>query len=147
MEPAPRRPWISPLNRRRLAAFRAHRRGFYALWIFLVLFGISLFAGLVANDRPLVIRFDGQYLFPILHDYSEDRFGPDFMPTEADYSDPDVAAAIRAHGWMIWPLIPFSYDTTVDNPGGTGWARTTRRGMCSRASSTASASPCCSASR
>jgi microcin C transport system permease protein len=124
----PERRWVSPLNRRRLAAFRAHRRGFYALWVFLVLFGISLFAGFVANDRPLVIRFDGQYLFPILHDYSEDRFGPDFMPTEADYSDPDVAAAIRAHGWMVWPLIPFSYDTTVDNLGAAKLAELARHG-------------------
>jgi microcin C transport system permease protein len=113
--PAPRRRWLSPLNRRRLAAFRAHRRGFYAFWVFLTLFGISLCAGVVANDRPLVIRFDGHYLFPILQDYSEDRFGADFLPTEADYADPDVAAAIHAHGWMIWPLIPFRYDTTVEN--------------------------------
>jgi microcin C transport system permease protein len=114
---AARRGWLSPLNRRRLVAFRAHRRGFYSLWIFLGLFGISLFAGCVANDRPLVVRFEGKTLFPIFTDYSEDRFGPDFMPTEADYTDPDVAKAIRAHGWMIWPLIPFSYDTTVDNLG------------------------------
>ncbi|WP_174246750.1 MULTISPECIES: ABC transporter permease [unclassified Acidisoma] len=114
---AARRGRLSPLNRRRLVAFRAHRRGFYSLWIFLGLFGISLFAGFVANDRPLVVRFEGKTLFPIFTDYSEDRFGPDFMPTEADYTDPDVAKAIRAHGWMIWPLIPFSYDTTVDNLG------------------------------
>jgi microcin C transport system permease protein len=114
---AARRGRLSPLNRRRLVAFRAHRRGFYSLWIFLGLFGISLFAGFVANDRPLVVRFEGKTLFPIFTDYSEDRFGPDFMPTEADSTDPDVAKAIRAHGWMIWPLIPFSYDTTVDNLG------------------------------
>jgi microcin C transport system permease protein len=114
---AARRGRLSPLNRRRLVAFRAHRRGFYSLWIFLGLFGISLFAGFVANDRPLVVRFEGKTLFPIFTDYSEDRFGPDFMPTEADYTDPDVQKAIRAHGWMIWPLIPFSYDTTVDNLG------------------------------
>jgi len=108
---------LSPLNRRRLAAFRANRRGWWAFWIFLVLFGVSLCANVVANDRPLLISFKGQILCPVLQDYSEDRFGPDFMPTEADYSDPMVQAAIRAHGWMIWPLIPFSYDTTVDNLG------------------------------
>lgn len=108
---------LSPLNRRRLAAFRANGRAFHALWIFLVLFGISLCAGIVANDRPLLISFRGHLLCPILQDYSEDRFGPDFLPTEADYSDPAVQGAIRAHGWMIWPLIPFSYDTTVENLG------------------------------
>jgi microcin C transport system permease protein len=112
-----RRFTLSPLNRRRLAAFRANGRAFHALWIFLVLFGISLCAGIVANDRPLLISFKGHLLCPILHDYSEDRFGPDFLPTDADYSDPAVQGAIRAHGWMIWPLIPFSYDTTVENLG------------------------------
>ena len=78
----------------------------------------------------------------MLHDYSETTFGSDFLPTEADYTDPDVARSIHAHGWMIWPLIPYHYDTIVKNlptrprlrlTGGTGWARTTWRGMCWRA--------------
>lgn len=108
---------LSPLNRRRVQAFRANRRAFVAFWIFLVLFGVSLCAGVVANDRPLLIDFKGQLLCPLLQSYSEDHFGPDFLPTDADYTDPAVRAAIRAHGWMIWPLIPFSYDTTVTNLG------------------------------
>ncbi|MFI4982400.1 MAG: ABC transporter permease [Nevskiales bacterium] len=106
---------MSPLTRRRLAIFRAHRRGFWSLWIFLSLFGLSLFAEFIANDRPLLIRFDGHWYFPVLQDYSEDTFGADFMPTGADYTDPDVAAAIDRHGWMIWPVIPYRYDTEVKN--------------------------------
>ena len=110
-----RRHRLSPLTRRRLAIFRAHRRGFWSLWIFLVLFGLSLFAEFIANDRPLVIRFDGHWYFPVLQDYSEDTFGADFMPIEADYTDPELVDAINAKGWMIWPAIPFSYDTIVKN--------------------------------
>ncbi|MBU6498125.1 MAG: ABC transporter permease [Rhodospirillales bacterium] len=105
---------LSPLTRRRLAVFRAHRRGFWSLWIFLVLFGLTLFAEFIANDRPLVIRFDGHWYFPVVQDISEDRFGADFMPTEADYSDPALQAAIRAKGWMVWPAVPFHYDTVVN---------------------------------
>ena len=107
---------LSPLTRRRLAIFRAHRRGYWSLWIFLALFGLSLFAEFLANDRPLLIRFDGHWYVPVLQDYSEDTFGADFMPTEADYTEPDVQAAINAHGWMIWPPIRYSYDTVVKRP-------------------------------
>ena len=85
------------------------------MWVFLALFLFCLFAEFVANDRPLLIRFDGRWYVPVLQDYSEDAFGSDFLPTEADYTDPDVAAAIRKHGWMVWPLIPYSYDTIVKN--------------------------------
>lgn len=106
---------LSPLVRRRLAVFRAHRRGWWSLWIFTVLFVFCLFAEFIANDRPLVIRYDGQWLFPVLQDYSEDKFGPDFLPTAADYTDPDVRAAIRKHGWMLWPVIPYSFNTIVKN--------------------------------
>jgi microcin C transport system permease protein len=76
---------MTPLTRRRLAVFRAHKRGFWSLWIFLALFFLSLFAEFLANDRPLLIRFDGHWYCPVLTDYSEDAFGPDFLPTEADY--------------------------------------------------------------
>ncbi|HEX4262546.1 MAG TPA: ABC transporter permease [Acetobacteraceae bacterium] len=106
---------MQPVARRRLAVLRAHKRGWWSLWLFTALFLVCLFAEFVANDRPLVIRYDGHWLFPVLQDYSEDRFGPDFLPTEADYTDPDVQRAIRAHGWMIWPLVPYSYDTIVKN--------------------------------
>ena len=106
---------LSPITRRRWAIFRQNRRGFWSLWIFVVLFGCSLFAEFIANDRPLLIRFDGHWYAPVLRGYSEDTFGSDFLPTEADYTDPDVQRAIDAHGWMIWPAIPYSYATTVKN--------------------------------
>ena len=106
---------LSPVTRRRLAVFRAHSRGYWSTWIFAILFVLSLFAEFIANDRPLLIRFDGQFLVPVLQDYSEDRFGPDFLPTIADYTDPDVQKAINAQGWMIWPAVPFSFDTIVKN--------------------------------
>jgi microcin C transport system permease protein len=77
------------------------------------LFLVTLFAEFVANDRPLVIRFDGHWFVPVLQDYSEDAFGADFLPLEADYTDPDLAKAINAKGWMVWPALPFSYDTLV----------------------------------
>jgi microcin C transport system permease protein len=106
---------LSPITRRRIAIFRQNRRGFISFWIFLVLFAVTLPAEFVANDRPLLIRFDNRWYFPVLVDYSEDAFGADLMPTEAEYTDPDVAKAINAHGWMIWPPVPFSYDTIVKN--------------------------------
>src|SRR5262249_44058492 len=104
---------LSPITRRRLRIFRQHRRGYVSFWIFLAIFGASLFAEFIANDRPLLVRFDDHWYFPVLDDYSEDTFGREFMPTEADYTDPDLQNVIKAHGWMIWPVIPFSYATTV----------------------------------
>ena len=104
---------LSPVTRRRLAIFQQNRRGVWSLRLFMLLFGLSLFAEFIANDRPLLIHFDGNWYVPVLRDYSEDTFGADFMPTEADYTDPDVAKAIAAQGWALWPPLPFSYDTTV----------------------------------
>jgi microcin C transport system permease protein len=104
---------LSPVSRRRLAIFRAHKRGWWSAILFSILFAISLCAELVANDRPLIVEFEGHLYFPVVQDLSGDRFGPDFMPTEADYTDPELRAAIEAHGWMLWPLIPFSYDTVI----------------------------------
>jgi len=104
---------VSPINARRLAIFRAHRRGFWSLWIFTALFVICLGAEFVANDRPLLIRFDGHWYSPVLHDYAEDDFGAEFLPDNADFTDPDLAAAIRAKGWMLWPAIPFGNETRV----------------------------------
>ncbi len=101
---------LPPLARRRLANFRANRRGYWSLWIFLVLFGISLGAELIANDRPLLIEYAGHLYVPIFREYPETTFGGTF-PTEADYRDPFVQEKIRAHGWMLWPPIPFHYDT------------------------------------
>src|ERR1700688_5017893 len=107
---------ISPLARRRLDNFRANRRGFWSLWIFLVLFATSLFAEFIANDRPLLVRYDGSLYLPVLHDYPETTFGGDF-PSETDYRDPAVVRLIAAKGWIVWPLIPFSYRTITDAPG------------------------------
>jgi len=104
---------LTPVTRRRLAIFRAHRRGFWSLVVFAVLFVVCLFAEGIANDRPLLVRFDGRFYAPVLQDLSEDTFGPDFLPTEADFTDPQLQAAIRAHGWMLWPAIPFRYDTVI----------------------------------
>jgi microcin C transport system permease protein len=112
---------LSPLNERRLRNFRANRRAFWSLWIFLALFVLSLFAELIANDKPIVLRFKGELLFPLVETYPETHFGGDFL-TPADYKDPFVQELIRtngderldpgeAPGWMVWPLIPFKYST------------------------------------
>ena len=104
---------MTPLTRRRLAILRAPPRGAWSLAIFAALFILCLFAEFLANDRPLLVRFNDQFYVPVLRDYSEDTFGDDFLPTEADYTDPQLAAAINAHGWMVWPAIPFRYDTVI----------------------------------
>ncbi|MDR3449197.1 MAG: ABC transporter permease [Alphaproteobacteria bacterium] len=100
----------TPLNHRRWANFKANRRGFWSLWMFLLLFGVTLGAEFVANDNPLLIKFDGHYYAPIFASYPETTFGGDFE-TEARYRDPYVAKLIDAKGWMVWPLIPYSYNT------------------------------------
>jgi microcin C transport system permease protein len=107
---------ITPITRRRLDNFRANRRGFWSLWIFLVFFGASLFAEFLANDRPLLVSYAGNFYVPVLHNYPETTFGGDF-PSETDYRDPAVIKLITAKGWIIWPLIPFSYRTITDAPG------------------------------
>ena len=101
---------MTPLTRRRLQNFRANRRGFWSLWIFLVLFVASLCAELIANDRPMLVKYDGSFYFPAFIVYPETTFGGDF-PTEAEYRDPFVSEKIEEKGWMLWPLIPFSYNT------------------------------------
>ena len=101
---------ITPLTRRRLDNFRANKRGFWSLWIFLVLFVASLFAELIANDRPLLISYDGAYYVPVLHNYPETIFGGDF-PSEADYRSSWLIERIETKGWILWPPIPFSYGT------------------------------------
>ncbi len=101
---------ISPLTRRRLLNFRSNRRGFWSLWLFLALFILTLFAEFIANDKPLLLRYEGKFYFPVFVEYPETLFGG-FLPTEADYRDPEVASLIREKGWMVWPLVPYSYDT------------------------------------
>ena len=110
------RAWVSALNKRRWQTFKANRRGYWSLWIFLFLFIISLFAEFIANDKPILIEYDGRYYWPIFQAYPETDFGGIFE-TEADYRDPVVQDLITEKGgWMIWPPIRFSYNTQNKNP-------------------------------
>ncbi|MDY3197068.1 MAG: ABC transporter permease [Pseudomonadaceae bacterium] len=102
---------LSPLNQRRFARFRANRRGWWSLHIFLVLFVLSLGAELIANDKPLVVGYQDELYFPVFKRYAETEFGGEF-PIEADYRSPYVRELIEeAGGWMLWPPIPYSYGT------------------------------------
>ena len=101
---------ITPLTRRRLAQFQANRRGWWSLWLFLLLFGLSLSAEFIANDRPLLIYHQGLFYAPVFKDYAETDFGGDF-PSEANYRDPHLAGLINENGWMFWPPVRFRYDT------------------------------------
>ena len=135
---------LSPLNQRRWRNFRKNRRAYWSLWIFAVLFGLSLFAELLAYDKPILIRYQGAFYTPIWNFYAETDFGGDFQ-TEASYRDIEVQCLIRSggldicfddpeaviadaadgridgqqisSGWALWPPIPYSYDTAVDRPG------------------------------
>ena len=101
---------VSPITQRRIENFRANRRGWWSMWIFLVLFVVSLFAEFVANDKPLLIRYNDSFYVPVLTAYPETEFGGDFL-TEADYSSPYVAQLIDQSGWMIWPLNRYHHRT------------------------------------
>ena len=103
---------LSPLNKRRLNNFVKNKRGLYSFWIFSILFIISLFADFIANEKPLLVQYNNKYYFPVLYSYSETTFGGDFE-TEADYRDPYVKDLINNSGSMIWPIIPYSYDTII----------------------------------
>ncbi|MGZ9810967.1 ABC transporter permease [Pseudoroseicyclus sp. H15] len=142
--PPQRRARLSPLNQRRWRNFRRNRRALWSLAIFSVLFTISLFAEFIANDHPIAVQYRGEWRMPIFSFYSEQDFGGDF-PTEANYSSPEVQCLIRTgglvecfddpvglrdaaiagdvdiegfeRGRMIWPIIPYKYDTIVDVRG------------------------------
>jgi microcin C transport system permease protein len=103
---------IRPITARRLANFRAHRRGYWSMWVFAFLFVFSLFAEFIANDRPLIVWYDGGLYSPVLKDYPEKTFGGD-LPGNTDYGDKIIQDEIKKKGWMIWPLIPYSYNTQV----------------------------------
>ncbi len=135
---------LSPLNKRRWNNFQRNRRAFWSLWIFSVLFGLSLCADFIANDKPILVQYRGEYFTPIFKFYPETDFGGDFK-TEAVYGDPEVQCLIATggledcfdipeeiieevdagtyqaegfyKGWSLWPVIPYSFDTTVDRPG------------------------------
>ena len=104
---------LSPINQRRWQNFKANKRGYYSLWIFLVLFLVTLFAEFIANDKPLVLYYDGQWYWPTIVAYPETDFGG-FFETEAEYTDSEVQEMIEEKGWMLWPPIPFSYDTHIN---------------------------------
>ncbi len=101
---------LSPITRRRISQFKANTRGFWSFWIFVALLFMCLGAELIANDKPILLKFQGDLYAPIIKKYSETTFGGDFE-TEAEYRDPYVADLINADGWMLWPPIRFSYDT------------------------------------
>ncbi len=109
--PERRRVALSPINRRRWQNFKANRRGYWAFWIFMVLFVVTLFAELIANDKPFYVRYDGKSYFPVIFSYAETTFGGDFE-TAADYRDPYLRKLIAdKDGFMIWPPVHYSYDT------------------------------------
>ncbi len=130
---------LSPINARRWRNFKSNRRAYWSMWIFAVLFGLSLFAEFLAYNKPILVQYRGEYYTPIWKFYPETEFGGDFQ-TEAVYRDPEVQCLIKSggledcfddpegiiesgqadegkKGWMIWPLIPYSFDTAVDRPG------------------------------
>lgn len=101
---------LHPINQRRWANFKNNKRGWYALWLFLLIFFITLFSEIIANDKPLIVKYEGEYYFPFIIQYSEVEFGGEFE-TEADYRDEFVAELINEKGYLIFPPIPFSFDT------------------------------------
>ncbi|TVP91092.1 MAG: ABC transporter permease [Pseudomonadaceae bacterium] len=105
-------PRLSPLNQRRFARFKANRRGWWSLHIFMVLFVLSLGAELIANDKPLVMSFENSLYFPVFQRYAETEFGGEF-PIQANYRDPYIQQLIleEGDGWMLWPPIPYRYDS------------------------------------
>ncbi|MDG9885373.1 MULTISPECIES: ABC transporter permease [Pseudomonas] len=102
---------LSPLNRRRFERFKANRRGWWSLWLFVILFGLSLGAELIANDKPLVVRYDGEFYFPAFKRYPETTFGGEF-PLEANYKSPYIRDLLeKKQSWVVWAPIPFSYQS------------------------------------
>ena len=102
---------LSPLNRRRFERFKANRRGWWSLWLFLILFGLSLGAELIANDKPVAVRYDGEWYFPAFKRYPETTFGGEF-PLEANYKSPYIRELLaKKDSFVLWAPIPFSYQS------------------------------------
>ncbi|AIK95514.1 ABC transporter permease [Candidatus Odyssella acanthamoebae] len=101
---------LTPLTQRRLAQFKKNRRGFYSLIIFAFIFLVTTCAEFIANDKPLLVYFDGHLYSPVLKNYPETHWGGVFE-TETNYRDPVVKDLISAKGWYLFPLIPYSFDT------------------------------------
>jgi len=109
--PVVRSGWLklTPLNKRRLANFKANKRGYWSFWIFMTLFVMSMLSNILANDRPIIAYYKGEILFPVFITYPEEKFGGFLART--DYRDPTIENEIKAQGWMIWPPVRYSYDT------------------------------------
>lgn len=126
---------LSPIAQRRLRQFKANKRGSVSLWLFMALFVTALAANFIANDKPLVLSYEGKLYWPTFNVYAETTFGGDFE-TEADYRDAYVQSLIDEKGWTIWPLIRFSYDTinydlrspAPSAPSGENWLGTDDQG-------------------
>ncbi|MBV1695116.1 MAG: ABC transporter permease [Hyphomicrobiales bacterium] len=100
---------LSPINQRRWRNFKSNRRGYWSLWLFVILFGTSLFAEFIANDKPILARYKGELLVPVLVDYPESKFGGFLAVT--DYKDPVILDEIEREGWVLWPPIRYSYSS------------------------------------
>lgn len=105
---------LSPLNKRRLQNFKSNKRGYYSLWIFLILLIISLPAEFITNDKPLLVTYKDRLYFPVFIDYPESEFGGFLAQT--NYRDPFIKEEIESNGWMIWPLFRYSYNTINKDP-------------------------------
>ena len=103
---------LTPLTRRRLQRFRSNRRGWWSLWIFVILFITTLLAEVIANDKPFVVYFKGEVYFPIVKAYPETTFGGDFL-TEADYRNPYLSELIERDGWALWPIVRYHHRTVA----------------------------------
>ncbi len=102
---------MNPITQRRIDQFKANRRGYYSLWLFLLLFILSLFAEFIANNRPIVLKLGDDYLFPVFEYYTEAELGGE-LPTEAQYWEPYVQQLVKdSGGWMLWPPIRYNYKT------------------------------------
>ena len=110
---------LTPINLRRLANLKANKRGYWSLIIFSILFVLSLFGEFIANDRPIIVSYKGEILFPVFVDYPESKF--DGFLAITDYKDPVILDEIKDNGWALWPPISYYYDTiNKDYPGRQG---------------------------
>lgn len=100
---------LSPINQRRWRNFNANRRGRISLYVFLAVFVVTLFAEFLANDKPILAVYKGEVLVPVLVNYPESKFGGFLAVT--DYKDPEILEEIQKHGWALWPLIGYSYQS------------------------------------
>ena len=101
---------MSPMMKARLQRFKKNKLGFGCFIVFMMIFILSLGAELIANDKPLIVKYDQQWYFPVVKSYPETTFGGIFE-SEAEYKDPAVQQLIDAKGWALWPMLRYSYQT------------------------------------